>query len=259
MASEAARRASEGASDAGAGTGASWAPGSSDAPSSIPAGSTEGPDGVAPVAEPFAGALSFNPSNGASSVSPPAPGGVPTVASAATGTVTPGPASPEAPPQAADMGRRTGRGGIAVSAAKLYFILTGLVQQVALKAVLGLEGYGALSSALAAASIAYNPVVGASIQGVSHAVATASEAERPAALRKVLSLHAVIGVALGGSFFLLAPLLGTWTGALHIVPSLRILSTVLFFYGLYAPLVGALNGRTHFGTQAALDALAAKG
>jgi len=155
------------------------------------------------------------------------------------------------------MGRRTGRGGIAVSAAKLYFILTGLVQQVALKAVLGLEGYGALSSALAAASIAYNPVVGASIQGVSHAVATASEAERPAALRKVLSLHAGMGVVLGGSFFLLAPLLGTWTGALHIVPSLRILSTVLFFYGLYAPLVGALNGRTHFGTQAALDALAA--
>jgi stage V sporulation protein B len=144
-----------------------------------------------------------------------------------------------------------------VSAAKLYFILTGLVQQVALKAVLGLEGYGALSSSLAAASIVYNPLVGASIQGVSHAVATAPEAERASALRRVLTLHARVAVAMGVAFFLLAPVLGELTSAPHIVPSLRILSTVLVVYGLYAPLVGALNGQTHFGTQAALDALAA--
>jgi stage V sporulation protein B len=156
-----------------------------------------------------------------------------------------------------DVGRRTGRGGVAVSAAKLYFILTGLVQQVALKAVLGLEGYGALSSSLAAASIVYNPLVGASIQGVSHAVATATDEERPGALRKVLGLHARVALATGGSFFLLAPVLGELTSAPHIVPSLRILSTVLLVYGLYAPLVGALNGQTFFGAQAALDALAA--
>jgi stage V sporulation protein B len=144
-----------------------------------------------------------------------------------------------------------------VSAAKLYFILTGLVQQVVLKAVLGLEGYGALSSALAAASIVYNPIVGASIQGVSHAVATASDAERPMALRNVLGLHARLALSTGGAFFLLAPLLGQLTSAPHIVPSLRVLSAVLVFYGLYAPLVGALNGQTRFGMQAGLDALAA--
>jgi stage V sporulation protein B len=157
----------------------------------------------------------------------------------------------------AEVGRRTGRGGVAVSAAKLYFILAGLVQQVALKAVLGLEGYGALSSSLAAASIVYNPVVGASIQGMSHAVATAPEGARPAALRRVLSIHAGLALAIGGLFFCLAPVLGEFTGAPHLVPSLRLLSAVLVAYGLYAPLVGALNGQTHFGTQAALDALAA--
>jgi stage V sporulation protein B len=156
-----------------------------------------------------------------------------------------------------DVGRRAGRGGLAVSAAKVYFILTGLVQQVALKAVLGLEGYGALASALAAASIVYNPLVGASIQGVSHAIATAPEAARPAALRRALGLHAGLALIIGAVFWLGAAAIGDVTGAPHIVPSLRVLSAVLVVYGLYAPLVGALNGLTRFGTQAALDALAA--
>jgi stage V sporulation protein B len=155
------------------------------------------------------------------------------------------------------VGRRAGRGGLAVTAAKIYFILTGLVQQVALKAVLGLGDYGALSSALAAASIAYNPLVSASIQGVSHAVATSSEADRESSLRRVLRVHLVLALLLGTTFLALAPSLGRWIGAPHIVLSLQLLSFVLVVYGLYAPLVGALNGRTRFGTQAALDALAA--
>jgi stage V sporulation protein B len=152
---------------------------------------------------------------------------------------------------------RAGRGGLAVSAAKIYFILAGLVQQVALKGVLGLEGYGALSSALSAASIAYNPIVAASIQGVSHAVATARDDEREQVLRRVLRIHAYVAVLLGAAFFLLSSSIGRLTGADHIVAGLRLLSAVLVVYGLYAPLVGALNGLTRFGTQAGLDALAA--
>lgn len=164
-----------------------------------------------------------------------------------------------APPLAApatDVGRVSGRGGIAVTGAKIYFILTGLVQQVVLKAALGLEGYGALSSALAAASIAYNPIVSASLQGVSHVVAT-SDADRRQALRGALAVHAVIALAAGGAFWALAPALGEIVGATHLVTGLRVLSVVLLLYGLYAPLVGALNGQTRFGMQAALDALAA--
>jgi stage V sporulation protein B len=158
---------------------------------------------------------------------------------------------------ASDVGRVSGRGGLAVTAAKVYFILTGLVQQVVLKAVLGLDGYGALSSALSAASIAYNPLVSASLQGVSHAVATSSSGEREVALRTTLRVHFSIAVLAGAAFWLLAPFLGGAAGALHVVTGLRILSIVLLLYGLYAPLVGALNGMTRFGMQAALDALAA--
>ncbi|HEU4580111.1 MAG TPA: lipid II flippase MurJ [Polyangiaceae bacterium] len=144
-----------------------------------------------------------------------------------------------------------------MTAAKIYFILTGLVQQVALKQALGLEGYGALSSSLAAASIVYNPIVAASIQGVSHAVATAPPGARELALRRTLKVHGALALLLGAGFLALAPSLGAWTGAPHIVAALQVLSIVLVVYGLYAPLVGALNGQTRFLSQAGLDALAA--
>ncbi|MSP25794.1 MAG: lipopolysaccharide biosynthesis protein, partial [Myxococcales bacterium] len=72
-------------------------------------------------------------------------------------------------PRDGDRGRVTvreaGRGGLAIAAAKGYFIVVGLVQQVALGKLLGLEDYGALSRVQSAASMAYNPVVTTGVQG----------------------------------------------------------------------------------------------
>lgn len=141
--------------------------------------------------------------------------------------------------------------------AKIYFVLIGLVQQVALKAVLGLGGYGAYSSAQAVASIAYNPVVQASIQGVSRTLAGAEAEQRPLLLRQALRLHAFWAAGLGAAFFLMARPVATLIGALHLTSSLRILAAVVFVYGLYAPLIGALNGEKRFALQAALDVAAA--
>jgi stage V sporulation protein B len=144
-----------------------------------------------------------------------------------------------------------------VAAAKIYFILVGLVQQVVLKAVLGLQGFGDLSTVLSAASITYNPVVSTSIQGVSRAVAASPEGEQEQALRRTLLLHLVLAVLAAASFFLLAEPVGDWMGAPHVVPALRILSAILFLYGIYTPLVGALNGKKRFVMQAGLDVFAA--
>ncbi len=141
--------------------------------------------------------------------------------------------------------------------AKLYFIALGLVQQIILPRVLGLAGYGALSSVLSTASIAYNPVITGSIQGVSRTVAEARDSERPAALRSALTVHLLVAVVLGAGFFLATPRIASWLGAPHLTGGLRLLSGVMFFYGVYAPLVGALNGLQRFVHQAALDILAA--
>src|SRR5690606_6465445 len=146
-----------------------------------------------------------------------------------------------------------GRGGSGVGGAKMYFILVGLVQQIALKAVLGLQGYGDLSTVLSAASITYNPIVSTSIQGVSRAVAASPEAEQAQAQRRTLLIHIALALLSAASFFALAGPVGRWVGAPHVVPALRILSAVLLLYGIYTPLVGALNGKKRFLTQAGLD------
>lgn len=144
-----------------------------------------------------------------------------------------------------------------MAAAKVYFILLGLVQQVALKFVLGLANYGALSSALSMASVSYNPLISTSIQGVSRAVASSPEQEQPAALRRTFFIHAALGLLLAAGFFAVAPAVATAIGAPHIANALRILSLVLVLYGMYTPLVGALNGKKRFLHQAGLDASAA--
>src|SRR4249920_2300767 len=93
-----------------------------------------------------------------------------------------------------------GRGGLAITFAKAYFILQGLVQQVLLPRVLGLDGYGALSSVLSAASITYNPITTMSIQAMSRTVVQAPPAELHATVRRVLRWHALFGLLLAALF-----------------------------------------------------------
>lgn len=141
--------------------------------------------------------------------------------------------------------------------AKVYFILNGLVQQILLPRVMGLDGYGAWSTVNSIASITYNPVVSMSIQGVSRAVAATPGSEQPAALRRALKVHALFAVLLGAAFWVLAPVITESAGAPHVTLGLRVLSGCMVLYGLYAPLIGALNGQKRFVAQAAFDILAA--
>ncbi len=155
-----------------------------------------------------------------------------------------------------DVARQAGRGGLAVAAAKAYFIVIGLVQQIALPQIVGAAGYGALSRVLGMASVAYNPIVSASIQGLSRAVAQAPEAEQAAAVRRAYGVHAVLALVAAAGFYFVAPVVARATGAPHVVGALHILAGVMLFYGLYAPLIGVLNGRRRFLHQAGLDMLA---
>jgi stage V sporulation protein B len=156
-----------------------------------------------------------------------------------------------------DTARQAGRGGLAIAGAKLYFIVMGLAQQIALKHLLGLGGYGALGRVQSVASIVYNPIIATSVQGMSRAVSASPDDEQAAAQRRVLTIHAVAILPFALLFLLLAPTVAGWIRAPHLTNALRILAGVLLFYGLYTPLVGALNGKKRFGWQAGLDALAA--
>jgi stage V sporulation protein B len=156
-----------------------------------------------------------------------------------------------------DEAKRAGRGGIAIAGAKIFFMVVGLVQQIALKHILGLQTYGALGRVQGLASVVYNPVVSTAVQGVSRAMSAAPSGEEAAAQRKALVIHAVAVVPLAVGFFLAAPLVADLIRAPHLALPLRIVSAVVLFYGLYTPLVGALNGRRQYGGQALLDVTAA--
>jgi stage V sporulation protein B len=149
--------------------------------------------------------------------------------------------------------RRAGRGGIAVATAKVYFIFVGLVQQILLPRVLGASGYGGLSRVFSFTSIAYNSVVSTSIQASSRAVARAPLEQKPYVIRSVLKLHALAALPIGLLVWISAPIAGHWLNAVHLIPALRIMGGVFFFYALYSPIVGVLNGQQRFLSQAGLD------
>jgi stage V sporulation protein B len=158
---------------------------------------------------------------------------------------------------APDASRAAGRGGLAIAGAKLYFILAGFVHQVTLPRLLGLDGYGVLASAMSLASIAYNPLVSTGIQGVSRAVATAPPDESKAVLRQAFLVHAGAAVVLAAISFVASPFVAESLRAPHLARSFRILSAVLLVYGLYAPLIGALNGQRRLVHQAGFDIFSA--
>ncbi len=156
-----------------------------------------------------------------------------------------------------EVARAAGRGGLAIAGAKIYFMAVGLVQQIALKHILGLQTYGALGRVQGLASIIYNPIIATDVQGVSRAVSGASDEAKPATQRRVLGIHSALILPFALGFFVAAPAIADLIGAPHLALGLRIVAGVMLFYGLYTPLVGVINGHKRFTVQAGLDVLAA--
>jgi stage V sporulation protein B len=148
--------------------------------------------------------------------------------------------------------RNAGRGGVAVLGAKVFFVLSGLVQQTLLPHVIGLAGYGAFSRVLALVNIPNNVVVASSTQGVSRAVAQAPGHEREE-FGATMRVHVPLAFGVAALFAAAAPFLARFEGAPHIAAPLALVAVVLFMYGVYAPTIGLLNGRAQFTRQAMLD------
>lgn len=151
--------------------------------------------------------------------------------------------------------RAAGRGGVAVLGAKVFFIVTGLVQQIFLPRAIGVAAFGVLARVLAVANIVNNVTNSSSVQGVSRAVAGAGGTKEKSVFRAALRLHLPIAIVLAVLFWIAAPFVADFQKAPYIVAPLRLLALVVLLYGTYAPLVGALNGRGQFTRQAALDAI----
>lgn len=156
-----------------------------------------------------------------------------------------------APPE--DAARNAGRGGLVIVAAKVMFILYGFAQQILLQHLLGDAGYGEVALVNASVGILNNVLVAASIQGVSRTVAAAPAEAAAQMYRRVLGYHAVIAVLLAGVFAALVGPISRVLHAEHVATPMRLVALVVLLYGIYAPLVGSLNGRRRFVDQGGLD------
>lgn len=142
---------------------------------------------------------------------------------------------------------------MAIAVAKISFVLVGFIQQLVFPRVLDEAGYGAVSRMLAVVSILNNIVVAMSIQGVSRTVAGAKEGEVDFAFRRVLTVHATLAIIISTTFAALTGVIADALEAPHAKTPLRVAAIVVLCYGVYAPLVGALNGKRKFLDQAGLD------
>ncbi|APR74857.1 Membrane protein implicated in protein export [Minicystis rosea] len=163
-----------------------------------------------------------------------------------------GVATASAPAADGSTARAAGRGGLAIAGAKVAFILFGFIQQPLLPALLGADGYGQVALVLSIVSIVNNVIVATSIQGVSRAVSSAPGRESEA-FRATLRVHVVVAVLVSLAFATFAGLIASFEGAPHVAVPLRVAALIVLLYGVYAPLVGSLNGRRRFIPQAALD------
>lgn len=152
-----------------------------------------------------------------------------------------------------DAARNAGRGGLVIVLAKVLFILYGFAQQILLQHLLGETGYGEVALVNASVSVVNNVLVAASIQGVSRTVAAAPEGRADEMYRRVLGYHAVIAVLVAAAFYALSGPLASVLHAEHVLGPMRIVALVVLLYGLYAPIVGSLNGRRRFVDQGGLD------
>lgn len=148
--------------------------------------------------------------------------------------------------------RTAGRGGVAVLGAKVFFLVTGFIQQPLLRLAVGLNDFGGLAQALVVSNTVNNVVVSSGTQAVSRTVASAPGHEQEA-LRAALRVHVPMAFVVAGAVAATAPIYARFERADDVVGPLLVMAIVALLYGLYAPLIGYLNGRNLFGRQAALD------
>ncbi len=158
------------------------------------------------------------------------------------------------PEEASDATRNAGRGGVAVLGAKVFFLLTGFIQQPLLRFAVGLSDFGALAQALVVSNTVNSVVVASGTQGVSRVVAGAPGREGES-LRAALRVHVPAALAVAAVMAAATPFYARFEHADDVVAPLLVMALVALLYGVYAPLIGYLNGRNRFGQQAMLDVI----
>jgi O-antigen/teichoic acid export membrane protein len=159
--------------------------------------------------------------------------------------------NPNAPP--ADVARVAGRGTIYISAAKVWFILSGLGIHLSLPRLMSEDQFGLYQVVIGIVSIVNAVVVTGTSQTVSKYISQ-DERRADSVKAKALKLQVAVGGILALGFFLLAPLIARNLNDARLTNYLRLAALITLSYSFYAVFTGYFNGQKKFLTQAALDA-----
>jgi O-antigen/teichoic acid export membrane protein len=158
----------------------------------------------------------------------------------------------DAKPPETDAAVVAGRGALFIGFAKIYFMVTGAVQQFVLPNKLSTADFGAFAVVNSVISIVNNTMIQATLQSVSKFTAE-DDARAGAVQRAGLRIQAVFASVVALALFLGAPLITALLRAPQYTPYFRIAAAIPFFYGFYAVFVGTANGLRRFSDQATFD------
>lgn len=145
-----------------------------------------------------------------------------------------------------------GRGTVYITAAKLWFMVSGYGIHFILPRLLSTEQFGMYQVVVGVVSIINAVIITGTYQTVSKRI---SEDDQSAGSVKATALKLQILVGGGASlaFFLLAPVVASYLNDDRLVNYLRLASLITLSYSFYAVFTGYFNGRKQFLTQAMLD------
>jgi O-antigen/teichoic acid export membrane protein len=149
-------------------------------------------------------------------------------------------------------GATAARGAVFIGGAKIYFMLSGSIQQVLLPRLILPAEFGAFSVVNNVISIVNNTVVQATVQAVGRFTAE-DDARAGAVQRAGVRMQVVLGAALALALFWGAPYLAAFEEAPSYTSYFRIAAIIPFLYSIYAVFVGSANGLRRFQTQASFD------
>jgi stage V sporulation protein B len=157
-----------------------------------------------------------------------------------------------------DVARTTGRGFLVITAAKVWFMVSGTLISLGLPSLFdahpdqGAAAFGVYSVVINLVSIFNMVMITGTLQAVAKIVSE-DPTRSGAVVRRAIRAQLALGVPIGLAFLLSAPL---FAGALNdsaLAPYLRLSSGVVLSYSFYAIFVGYFNGRKEFTRQATLD------
>ncbi len=155
--------------------------------------------------------------------------------------------------EATETAKKTGRGFLVITGAKIWFMITGAVIQLGLPIFLGSpEQFGVFKIVTEGVSLINMVMITGTLQAVSKLVS-----EQPHAARRVvnqaLKLQLVLGLPIAALYALGSPWIAEQFNDASLTNLIRLSSLIIAFYAFYAIFVGYLNGVKEFVRQASLD------